>query len=236
MTCRLSATAFLFSLVSLAAIADDKLPIVFQEDFEKVDLDRIPTGWINLAGKFRNVTLPDGTRSMKKLSNNPNPLLARAYGYLGTPEMTDYTISADLMGTYKEENKVISLPNMGLTNCRYTLAFDGSKQKLQLGSWEARRRVESAMDYPWKPGVWYSFKLRVTQQGDKAICEGKVWQKSAAEPTEWTLRLEDPCPNRTGAPAIYAYATAIPTNGKGEGTEAFFDNVKVIPNGSKDNK
>ena len=164
--------------------------------------------------------------AMKKLANNPNPLLARAYGYIGTPEMTDYTISADLMGTFKEENKTINLPNMGLTNCRYTLAFDGGKQKLQLGSWESRRRVEAVKDYPWKPGVWYSFKLKVVQQGDKAICDGKVWQKGMPEPTEWTLHLEDPCPNRNGAPAIYAYATAIPTNGKGDGTtEAYFDNL-----------
>lgn len=208
----------------------------FAEDFEKVDLDRIPTGWINLSGKFRNVLLPDKTRSMKKLSNNPNPLLAKAYAFIGTPEMADYTISADLMGTFKEVNKVITMPNMGVTNCRYSLVFDGGKQKLQLGSWEARRRVESAKDYPWKPGVWYSFKLRVVQQGDKAICDGKVWQKGHPEPDEWTLHLEDPCPNRTGAPALFAYATGIPTDGKGEGTEAYFDNVKVIPNGAKEVK
>jgi len=206
------------------------------QDFEQVDLNRIPTGWINLSGKFRNVQLPDGTRAMKKLANNPNPLLARAYGYLGTPEMTDYTISADLMGTFKEENKTISLPNMGLTNCRYSLVLDGGKQKVQLGSWESRRRVEAVKDYPWKPGMWYSFKLKVTQQGDKAICEGKVWQKGMPEPDEWTLHLEDPCPNRNGAPAIYAYATAIPTNGKGDGTESYFDNLKVVPNGSADKK
>ena len=96
--------------------------------------------------------------------------------------------------------------------------------------------METVKDYPWKPGVWYSFKLKVTQQGDKAVCEGKVWEKSFPEPDEWTLRLEDPCPNRNGAPAIYAYATAIPTSGKGEGTEAFFDNVKVVPNTTKASK
>jgi outer membrane protein assembly factor BamB len=202
----------------------------FEENFEEVDLDRIPTGWINLAGKFRTVKNTDGTRVMKKLANNPNPLLARAYGYLGTPEMSEYTISADIMCNAKEENKVINMPNMGVANCRYLLAIDGTKQKLNLGSWESRRRVESNMDFNCKPGVWYSFTFKVTQEGDKAICLGKVWQKGMPEPTDWTIKLEDPSPNRTGAPAIYAYATAIPTSGKGDGTEAFFDNVKVVPN------
>lgn len=202
----------------------------FSEDFEQVDLDRIPTGWINLAGKFRTLTLPDGSRAMKKLANNPNPLLARAYGYIGTPEQSEYTISADIMGNSKEENKVVNMPNMGLANCRYSLIIDGTKQKLSLGSWESRRRVESSMNFTCKPGVWYSFILKVTQEGDKALCYGKVWQKGTPEPTDWTVKLEDPSPNRNGAPAIYAYATAIPTSGKGEGTEAYFDNVKVVPN------
>ncbi|MBL8825007.1 MAG: PQQ-like beta-propeller repeat protein [Planctomycetia bacterium] len=202
----------------------------FEEDFEQVDLDRIPTGWINLAGKFRTLALPDGTRVMKKLANNANPLLARAYGYIGLPEMSDYTISADIMGTAKEENKVVNMPDMGLANCRYSLTIDGTKQKLQLRSWEARRRVETIMDFTCKPGQWYSFKFKVSQQGDKAICEGKVWPKNMPEPAEWTIRLEDPSPNRNGAPALYAYSTAIPTSGQGVGTETFFDNVKVVPN------
>ncbi|MFO0814819.1 MAG: PQQ-binding-like beta-propeller repeat protein [Gemmatales bacterium] len=202
----------------------------FEEDFEQVDLDRIPTGWINLAGKFRTVKLNDGTRVMKKLANNPNPLLARAYGYLGTPDQSEYTISADIMGTAKEENKIVNMPNMGLANCRYLLSIDGTKQKLNVGSWESRRRVEASQDFVCKPGVWYSFIFKVTQVGDKAMCYGKVWQKGMPEPEEWTIKLEDPSPNRNGAPAVYAYSTAIPTNGKGDGTETFFDNVKVVPN------
>jgi outer membrane protein assembly factor BamB len=207
----------------------------YEQDFEKIETNRIPTGWINLAGKFAVVELDDKNKALKKIGNNPNSLVARANAYIGLPDLSNYTITADLMGTEKLENNNRNLPDMGLINSRYSLALDGNKQKLFLRSWEARRRVDKTIDFPWRPYTWYSFKLTISYEGDKAMVRGKVWQKGTDEPAAWTVEIEDPSPNRNGAPALYAFGTGIPPQDArgqptGIGSEIYFDNVKVTPN------
>lgn len=211
------------------------LPIV--QDFEKIPVGGIPGGWINVAGKFV-VVEQDGNKCLKKLANNANPLLARAYAYIGTPTLSDYTVEADLMATEKRRY----LPDMGIVNCRYSLTLDGTKQRLLLRTWEARKapgeeipgRINAKVDFEWKPNVWYHFKLKVTVHEGRAICQGKVWIKGEKEPENWTIQAEDPIPNREGAPALYAYAYGIPPSAeaaaRNPGTEVFFDNVRVTPN------
>jgi hypothetical protein len=207
------------------------LPIA--QDFEKIPAGAIPGGWVNVAGKFQVVAAPGGGQALKKLGTNPNPLLARAYAYIGMPTLANYTIQGDLLGTTQEETgpqgKVVNWPDMGLTNSRYTLAFDGAKQLLWLRSWEAKRRLDKTMPFKWEAGKWYTFKLTVEVVGDKSIARGKVWPKGEAEPTTWTIEVEDPSPNREGSPALYAYSTGN-IDGKGVGSEVYFDNVKVTPN------
>jgi hypothetical protein len=214
------------------------LPI--NQDFEKVTVGAIPGGWINVGGKF-TIVEQDGSKCLKKLANNSNPLLARAYAYLGMPSLSDYTIEADLMGTEKRR----FLPDMGIVNCRYTLTLDGSKQRLLLRTWEARKapgeeipgRLNAKVDYPWKPNVWYHFKLKVSLDNGKALCQGKVWTRGEKEPDAWTIQVEDPIPNRQGCPALYAYAYGIPPTAeaaaRNPGAEIFFDNIKVTPNQAK---
>jgi outer membrane protein assembly factor BamB len=213
------------------------LPIV--QDFEKLPVGSVPGGWINAAGKFV-VVEQDGSRCLKKLANNSNPLLARAYAYLSGPNLSDYTIEADLMGTERRR----FLPDMGVVNCRYSLTLDGSKQRLLLRTWEARKapgeeipgRINAKVDFAWKPNVWYHFKLKVSLRDGRAICQGKVWVKGEPEPDAWTIEAEDPIPNREGAPAIYAYAYGIPPSAevaaRNPGTEVFFDNIRVTANRS----
>src|SRR5260370_36333622 len=68
----------------------------YQQDFEKVPDGRTPAGWINAQGKFA-VAEKDGSKALKKLANNSNPLLARAYTFIRLPRWTRYTIQADLL-------------------------------------------------------------------------------------------------------------------------------------------
>jgi outer membrane protein assembly factor BamB len=198
-------------------------PLPFAANFERVPLGRVPAAWVNCTAKFVMVK-HEGATVMKKLGNNSNPLIARAYTYFGMPTLSDYTLEADLQGT-KVRN---DLPDMGIVNSRYTLMLDGNKQQLRLMSWEANPRLDKGMSFPWKPNTWYHVKLSVTPAGDKAFARGKVWPKGAAEPEAWTIEFEDPCPNLSGSPALYGYSTGILN--PASGTEILYTNVKATPN------
>lgn len=211
--------------------------IPFVQDFEALPEGAVPGGWVNVTGKFLVASDPTNPQNkvLKKLANNPNPLLARAIAFITGPQVRDYTIEADLMATERRRN----LPDMGVINSRYSLTLDGNKQRLLLRTWEARRpedappdaipgRINQKVDFVWKPNVWYRFKLRVEVVNGKGILRGKVWPRDESEPTEWTITAEDPIPNTEGAAGLYAYATGITASSPG--AEAFFDNVRIYPN------
>jgi hypothetical protein len=201
-------------------------PLPFEVDFAKVPVGRTPAGWVNCQGKYA-VVEKAGARLLKKLNTNPNPLLARARAYMGMPNLTDYTVQADLMGTRAGSD----MPDMGLIANRYTLLLDGNKQQLKLVSWSALPRVDETIQFEWKPDVWYTMKLTIAVEGNKAVVRGKVWPRGQSEPGRWTIEFTDPTPNKEGSPALYGYSTGILDTQPG--SEVFFAKVSVTPNSKK---
>jgi len=120
-------------------------------DLSKVPVGRTPVGWLNCQGMFSVVKMPDGTSALKKRNDAPSPLVARAHAFIGLPNMTGYTIQADVQGN-KLRNE---MPDMGVEANRYSLHLIGNTQQLRLISWDALPRVDNTIAFPWKPGVWY---------------------------------------------------------------------------------
>jgi outer membrane protein assembly factor BamB len=198
-------------------------PPPVQQNFQEIPEGGTPAGWVNAQGKFAVVNL-DGAKVLQKLANNSNPLLARAYTYLGVPQTKHYTIEAEVRGVKKGDD----MPDVGIVNCRYTLILDGNKQRLRICSWEALPRVDHRIDFAWKPDTWYHMKLAVSADGAQGQIRGKVWPRGEKEPSQWTIEFADPAPNREGSPGLYAYATGILDDGQ-PGAAAYFANVKVSP-------
>lgn len=201
-----------------------KKPLPYAIDFSKVPDGRTPAGWINCQGKFEKRTLKDGTHALVKLANIANPLVARANAYFCMPNLTGYTIESDIMATIVRGD----MPDLGIVANRYTLLLNGNTQRLRIVSWDAVPRVDKGMDWKWSADKWYSMKLTVDVQSNKALVRGKVWPKGEQQPEEWTIEFEDPNPNREGSPALYGYATGITETSPG--SECFFANVKLSPN------
>src|SRR5262249_8317974 len=114
---------------------------------------------------------------------------------------------------------------------RYTLFLVGNTQQLRLVSWEAIPRIDQTISFPWKSGVWYTMKLTTIVKGDKAIVRGKVWPRGQPEPKDWTVELENPTPNREGAPGLYTYALGVAEDEPG--TAVHYMNVRVESNSKK---
>ncbi len=180
------------------------------EDFETIELEKIPTHWIGATGKFF-VREKDGNKILVKPP--PQRGLDRSNVYIGPSTMKDYQIQVDLMGTRNKRR----LPDIGLIANRYTLDMQGKHQRLQIRSWASDLRMAKTIDFSWEMDVWYTMKMMVEIMDDKAIIRGKVWRTGEPEPAEWTITAEDPLPNREGSPGIYGNSPA----------DVYYDNLKV---------
>ena len=185
-------------------------PLPWTEDFETVELEKIPTHWIGATGKFF-VREKDSNKVLVKTPVQRG--LNRSNVYLGPSTLKDYQIQIDLMGTKNKRR----LPDMGLIANRYTLDMQGRHQRLQIRSWASDLRMAKTINFSWETDVWYTMKMMVEVLEDKALIRGKVWRTGDSEPAEWTITAEDPLPNREGSPGIYGYSA----------TEIYYDNLKV---------
>ena len=184
-------------------------PPTYSEDFEGFTADASPV-WIGTGSKFK-VREMEGNKVLVKPPAARG--LHRANTYLGAPDMAGYTIQADLFGTKKRR----AVPDMGLIANRYTLDMMGYHQQLQIRTWAAELRMAKTVPFAWEPGVWYTMKMQVEIEGDKAHIRGKVWPRDEPEPATWSIQAVDPLPNRSGSPGIYGYSPA----------EIYYDNLKV---------
>ena len=185
----------------------------WHEDFESIAEGKHPPHWIRATNRYA-VREISGNKVLVKPPARRG--LQRSNVYIGSPNMSDYTVQVDLMGTKPKRN----LPDMGLIANRYTLEMQGNHQRLQVLSWRSDLRMAKSVDLKWEANIWYTMKMTVELVNDKAIVKGKVWQKDTAEPDEWTITVEDPLPNREGSPGIYGYSPA----------EIYYDNLRVWEN------
>jgi outer membrane protein assembly factor BamB len=193
----------------------------YEPDFTKIPVGKAPGGWVNTMGKFSVVEF-GGKKVLKKRDDAASPLVATAHAYIGLPTEKDYMIEVDAMGTKVGPD----LPEAGIDVQRYTLVLVGNTGQLRLISWDALPRIDKSIAFPWKPNVWYRLKLRVDMEGDKAMVRGKVWEREKDEPKDWTVEVEDPMPNREGAPGIFGKAVGV-GGPKKPGATVYFDNLKI---------
>ena len=185
-------------------------PLPWQEDFELIEVGKSPPHWVRATNRFV-VREMDGNKILVKPPARRG--LHRSNVYIGPPNMKNYTVQVDLLGTKPKRN----MPDMGLIANRYTLEMQGNHQRLQVLSWRSDLRMAKWIDFKWEPNVWYTMKMTVDIVDDTAHVKGKVWAKGEPEPEEWTVIVEDPLPNREGSPGIYGYSPA----------EIYYDNLKV---------
>jgi len=105
-------------------------------------------------------------------------------------------------------------------------------RRLRILSWEGPRRVYKGTAFDWKPDTWYTLKLTVETKDGKGYIRGKAWPVGEAEPATWSVEFEDPLPNVEGAPGLFGSTKNIIDTEKEKvaGTEAFYRNIKVVPN------
>jgi outer membrane protein assembly factor BamB len=196
-------------------------PLPWTFDFNKDKA--VPLTW--LGGRVRWEVRDKGSEKfIAKKSVLPTPkdphnkLGTRSFVWMGPANLANYTVQADML--LNEDGG--KMPEGGIIASGYELTFRPLNHRVKLDSWASNNyRASAEAPFEPKPGTWYTLKLSVAPEKDKAIVRGKVWPRVEKEPAEWTMEVVDTVPNLSGTPAIY---------GNSADAEIYLDNFKVTAN------
>ena len=204
----------------------------FQQDFNKAELTETfaadsanpeykfaypPLPWIGARFKFQ-VMDKDGEKALGKSFDRL--LFQRGTVFLGTSDMNNYTIEADVM---TDGNRRVK-SDVGLINQRYAFVLKGNANELEISSNFDRFKRVAPMKV--EANKWYVLKAQVLVDADKqnGTVRAKVWEKGQPEPEAWTISEKANAPVHTeGSPGLFGFT---PQNQK----RVIIDNVKVTPN------
>ena len=175
-----------------------------------------PLPWIGARFKFQVMDL-NGNKVLGKSFDKL--LFQRGTVFLGTSDMSNYSVQADVM---TDGNRRVK-SDVGVVNQRYLIALKGNANEVEISSnFERLKRVA-----PFKVEAmkWYTLKTQVTVDADKinGTVSAKVWEQGQPEPTAWTLEAKVNPVHTSGSPGLYGFT---PQNQK----RVYIDNVKVTPN------
>ncbi len=174
-----------------------------------------PLPWIG--GRFKwEVRELDGN---KVLFKTLSPVFfQRATTFIGSDEMKDYTVQADVM---TEGNRRMK-SEVGLINQRYLIVLKGNANEIEVSSNQERLKITAP--FPIAAKTWYTLKARVDLAADgSGSIKGKAWPKGEAEPAAWTIEVPHKLAHPQGAPGLFGFAL------QGKQT-VYVDNIKVTSN------
>lgn len=178
------------------------------EDFESYELTDTapdtakfsypPLPWIGARFKWEVRDL-EGNKVLAKTLDNV--FFQRATAFIGTPDMKNYTVEADVMSDGNRRNMSI----VGLVNQRYNISLIGNWQTLEVTS--NADRIKVSVPFKWQPKVWYRLKTRVDVAPDgSGIVRAKAWKKGDAEPDAWTIEVPHKTAHTQGSPGLFSFA------------------------------
>ena len=174
-----------------------------------------PPGWIIVGTAKTAVAAIDGQKALYKAPDNT--IFKRYRAFVGSVDMSNYTIEADVRGTTRRRQ----MSDLGVTAQRYSLIIYGNAQEMKIEAWEPETHRAVHAPFEWKADAWYHLKLRVENMPDgKVRARGKAWPTGQPEPANWMIEKIDPIGNHKGAPGFFIDAEF----------GAYIDNIKVTAN------
>jgi outer membrane protein assembly factor BamB len=204
--------------------------IPFAEDFERFTITETqPEGHLEAGVGFAYPPLPwigarfkweirelEGNKVLRKTLDNV--LFQRAMTFVGAPELSGYTLQADVMTDGNRRTK----STVGLINQRYIIALVGNAQQLEVSS--NHDRIKVAVPFRWKEKTWYTLKCRVDVAEDgSGVVRAKAWAKGDPEPDAWTLEMPHQTAHLEGAPGLFGFSpqSLYPV---------YVDNIRILAN------
>jgi len=174
-----------------------------------------PLPWIGARFKWE-VRDVEGNKVLAKTLDNV--LFQRAMTFIGTPEMHNYTVQADVMTDGNRRMRSTG----GVINQRYIIALVGNAQLLEVSS--NHDRIKVAVPFSWQPNKWYRLKTQVdVAQDGSGVVRAKAWPREEGEPDQWTIQVPHKVAHANGSPGLFGFAPQSKFR-------VYLDNVSVTPN------
>jgi outer membrane protein assembly factor BamB len=195
----------------------------FPETHAKVPFAYPPLPWIGARFKWE-IREVGGNKCLVKTIEDG--LFQRAFTFVGHPDMSNYTVQADVMSdgkfrTVAGQKRLSSMSDVGLINQRYMIVLLGTSQRLLITS--NAELFQKTVPFKWNPDVWYTMKteVKIDPATKHGTIRGKVWPKGTPEPAEWTITATQKTPNESGTPGIFGFSPKVPV---------YVDNLSVTAN------
>ncbi len=225
---KISAGAFMGTAGELkGTIRGRILPVLpYEEDFESYELavdhpaDGVkfaypPLAWIGARFKWEVREL-EGNKVFAKTLDRI--LFQRALTFIGHPDLSNYTMQADVMTDGNRRIKSV----VGFLHQRYNISLVGNKNILEVSS--NFERLAESVPFPVAANQWYTLKTKVEVGEDgNGMIRAKAWVKGEPEPEAWTIEVPHENAHKVGAPGLFGFS---PQSQK----RVFVDNIKITSN------
>jgi hypothetical protein len=186
---------------------------LYENNFEKADLDKMPDGFLVLDGGF--AVKEEAGNKFLELPGAP----LDTFGVLfGPTEESGLSVSARIFGTGKGRRFpafAVGLNGVG----GYKLQVSPGKKTLELYKSDT---MVASVPLTWESGSWTLLRLQLRANGgNEWKLEGKAWTQGGAEPKDWSVVYVEKTKPSAGKPSIWGSPYA--------GTPVRFDDLTVTP-------
>jgi hypothetical protein len=206
----------LITVVALRLAAGDAAaPVMplYQNDFSKAEVGKMPDEFLVLEGQF--AVKQEGDNQFLELPGAPLDTFGALFG---PSEKDGLAVSARIFATGKGRRfPTFAVSLNGVSGYRLQVAPAKSQVELLKGD-----QILTSAPYRWESGCWTHLKLqlRKVQDGGWQVA-GKVWSEGAKEPDSWKISLAVATEPTPGRPGIWGSPFS--------GTPIRFDDLKISP-------
>jgi hypothetical protein len=206
-----------YIVLCLTSSALSQAQILYENDFEKEQVGKVPENFLVLDGGF--AVKEEAGNKFLELPGSPLDSYSVQFG---STESSNVVVSARINSTAK--GRRFPTFGVGLNGIAgYRLQLSPAKKILELYKGDVPKTNAT---FEWNSGHWIKFRLqiRATNPGEWKI-EGKVWDAERPEPSIWMISVEEKETPVSGRPSVFGSPFA--------GTAIQFDDFRVERFGSK---
>jgi hypothetical protein len=184
--------------------------VLYENNFEKADLDKVPDDFLVLDGAF--AVKQEGGNRFLELPGSP----LDSYGVLFGPSKASGTsVAARIFGTRK--GRRFPTFGVGVNGVEgFKLQVSPAKDAVEIYKGD---QIVATQELKWESGAWYILKLQTKAEGAGVRVQAKIWRDKEPEPKDWQLTATDPAAPPAGKASVWGKPFA--------GTPIRYDDIKV---------